>query len=37
MFLASDLSSGVSGEVLYVDCGYNVVAFASSELEHMRG
>jgi enoyl-[acyl-carrier protein] reductase I len=37
LFLASDLSSGVSGEVLYVDCGYNVVAFASSELEHMRG
>jgi enoyl-[acyl-carrier protein] reductase I len=32
LFLASDLSSGVSGEVLYVDCGYNVVAFASSEL-----
>src|SRR5271166_3000971 len=37
LFLASDLSSGVSGEVLYVDCGYNVIAFASSELEHMRG
>ncbi len=37
LFLASNLSSGVSGEVLYVDCGYNVVAFASSELEHMRG
>jgi enoyl-[acyl-carrier protein] reductase I len=37
LFLASELSSGVSGEVLYVDCGYNVVAFASSELEHMRG
>jgi enoyl-[acyl-carrier protein] reductase I len=37
LFLASDLSSGVSGEVLYVDCGYNVVAFASAELEHMRG
>ena len=37
LFLASDLSSGVSGDVLYVDCGYNIVAFASSELEHMRG
>src|SRR5256885_1581608 len=23
LFLASDLSSGISGEVLYVDCGYN--------------
>ena len=32
LFLASSLSSGVTGEVLYVDCGYNVVAFASSEL-----
>jgi enoyl-[acyl-carrier protein] reductase I len=37
LFLASDLSSGISGEVLYVDCGYNVVAFAGGELEHMRG
>ena len=37
LFLASDLSSGISGDVLYVDCGYNIVAFASSELEHMRG
>jgi enoyl-[acyl-carrier protein] reductase I len=32
LFLASDLSSGVSGEVLYVDCGYNVMSFSSSEL-----
>lgn len=37
LFLASDLSSGISGDVLYVDCGYSIVAFASSELEHMRG
>ena len=37
LFLASDLSSGISGEVLYVDCGYNVVAFSSAELEHIRG
>jgi enoyl-[acyl-carrier protein] reductase I len=37
LFLASDLASGVTGEVLYVDCGYNVVAFSSSELEHNRG
>jgi enoyl-[acyl-carrier protein] reductase I len=27
LFLASDLSSGVTGEVLYVDCGYNVMGF----------
>ena len=37
LFLASDLSSGISGEVLYVDCGYNVVAFSSAELENIRG
>jgi enoyl-[acyl-carrier protein] reductase I len=37
LFLASDLSSGISGEILYVDCGYNVVAFSSAELEHIRG
>jgi enoyl-[acyl-carrier protein] reductase I len=32
LFLASDLSGGVTGDVLYVDCGYNTVAFATSEL-----
>lgn len=37
LFLASDLASGISGEVLYVDCGYNVVAFASSEVERIKG
>jgi enoyl-[acyl-carrier protein] reductase I len=26
LYLCSDLSSGVTGEVLHVDCGYNVVA-----------
>jgi enoyl-[acyl-carrier protein] reductase I len=25
LYLASDLSSGVTGEVLYVDCGYNIM------------
>ena len=25
VFLASDLSSGITGEVIYVDCGYNIV------------
>ena len=25
LFLASDLSTGITGEVIYVDCGYNVV------------
>ena len=27
LFLASDLSSGVTGEVTYVDCGYNIMGF----------
>lgn len=27
LFLASDLSSGITGEVIYVDCGYNVMGF----------
>jgi enoyl-[acyl-carrier protein] reductase I len=26
-FLASDLSSGITGEVIYVDCGYNIMGF----------
>ena len=25
VFLASNLSSGITGEVIYVDCGYNIV------------
>ena len=27
LFLASDLSSAITGETLYVDCGYNVMGF----------
>ncbi|HHT43643.1 MAG TPA: enoyl-ACP reductase [Firmicutes bacterium] len=27
VFLASDLSSGITGEVIYVDTGYNIVGF----------
>ena len=27
LFLASELSSAVTGEVLYVDCGYNIMGF----------
>ena len=26
LYLASELSSGVTGEILYVDCGYNIMA-----------
>jgi enoyl-[acyl-carrier protein] reductase I len=25
VYLGSDLSSGVTGEVIYVDCGYNIM------------
>jgi enoyl-[acyl-carrier protein] reductase I len=27
LFLASDLSAGITGEVIYVDCGYNIMGF----------
>jgi len=27
LYLASDLASGVTGEILYVDCGYNIMGF----------
>jgi enoyl-[acyl-carrier protein] reductase I len=27
LYLASDLSSAVTGEIIYVDCGYNVMGF----------
>jgi enoyl-[acyl-carrier protein] reductase I len=27
MFLASDLSTGITGETVYVDCGYNIMGF----------
>jgi enoyl-[acyl-carrier protein] reductase I len=27
LFLASDLSSAVTGEILYVDCGYNIMGY----------
>jgi enoyl-[acyl-carrier protein] reductase I len=27
LFLASSLSSAVTGEILYVDCGYNIMGF----------
>ena len=26
VYLASDLSTGVTGEIIYVDCGYNAMA-----------
>ncbi len=27
LFLASDLASGITGEILHVDCGYNIMGF----------
>lgn len=27
LYLASDLSTGVTGEIIYVDCGYNIMGF----------
>jgi enoyl-[acyl-carrier protein] reductase I len=27
LYLASDLSSGITGEVIYVDAGYNIMGF----------
>jgi enoyl-[acyl-carrier protein] reductase I len=31
LYLISDLASGVTGEIHYVDCGYNVVGFSDSK------
>ncbi|MGA9509472.1 MAG: SDR family oxidoreductase, partial [Candidatus Sulfotelmatobacter sp.] len=27
VFLASNASSGITGEIIYVDCGYNIMGF----------
>ncbi|HEY6348127.1 MAG TPA: enoyl-ACP reductase [Candidatus Angelobacter sp.] len=27
LFLASDLSTGITGEIIFVDCGYNIMGF----------
>jgi enoyl-[acyl-carrier protein] reductase I len=27
LFLASDLGSGITGEIIHVDCGYNIMGF----------
>jgi len=31
VFLASDASSGITGETIYVDCGYNVMGFRPNQ------
>jgi enoyl-[acyl-carrier protein] reductase I len=33
MFLASDLSSGITGEIMYVDAGFNTCAISSAEMQ----
>ena len=32
MYLLSDLSSGVTGEIHYVDAGYNIMGMAAAEM-----
>jgi enoyl-[acyl-carrier protein] reductase I len=36
MFLLSDLASGITGEVLHVDCGYNIMGSPGRALEAAR-
>lgn len=31
-FLCSDLASGITGEITYVDCGFNIVAFSPNSV-----
>ncbi len=33
MFLLSDLSTGITGEILHVDCGYNVMGSPGRAIE----
>ena len=36
MFLLSDLASGITGEILHVDCGYNVMGSPGRAIEAAR-
>ncbi len=36
VFLASDGGSGITGETIYVDCGYNIMGFEGAETELAR-
>jgi enoyl-[acyl-carrier protein] reductase I len=36
MFLLSDLASGISGEILHVDCGYNIMGSPGRAIEAAR-
>lgn len=37
MFLLSDLASGITGEILHVDCGYNVMGSPGRALDAAKG
>lgn len=37
MFLLSDLASGITGEIMHVDCGYNVMGSPGRALEKAKG
>ena len=36
MFLLSDLASGITGEILHVDCGYNVMGSLGRAVEALK-
>ena len=36
MFLLSDLASGITGEILHVDCGYNVMGSPGRAIEKVK-
>jgi enoyl-[acyl-carrier protein] reductase I len=37
MFLLSDLASGITGEIMHVDCGYNIMGSPGRALDNARG
>ena len=36
MFLLSDLASGITGEIMHVDCGYNVMGSPGRAIEAVK-
>ena len=36
MFLLSDLASGITGEIMHVDCGYNVMGSPGRAIEKVK-
>ena len=36
MFLLSDLASGITGEILHVDCGYNIMGSPGRLLDGLK-